>query len=307
VKTKHHSSTQHGFTLIELLVVIAIIAILAAMLLPALSKAKAKAQGVYCMNNTRTVLLAFHMYANDNNDVLAPNDYFTGSHGPISPPWYGLIKNQINWVGGAMDNLPGNYMATNTADLTTLAAFGPYNPSAASYHCPSDNSVVTGVGPRVRTYSMNSAVGTVYNHPTPPLFPQGSAPAKAFLDSTSWSDSTPSLWWQTFGKLGIIRNPSGTWVILDENPFSINDGVFCVEMGQPDANANATSQTLIDTPGSYHNGACGISFADGHSEIHKWQGSTIKITQPANGGGYPAGSDSLPDLQWLQQRTTMTK
>jgi prepilin-type N-terminal cleavage/methylation domain-containing protein/prepilin-type processing-associated H-X9-DG protein len=300
-----------GFTLIELLVVIAIIAILASMLLPVLSRAKAKAQAAYCMNNSRQVLLAWQMYANDNNDVLPPNDFYSGGGNPVKS-FFGPQKNQINWVGGGMDETPGNLEATNTIMLTAWAALGPYNPSAASYHCPADQSVMPGLGPRVRTYSMNSAVGTVYNNSSA-LFPQGSALARNFLDSSSWSDTQPSTYWRTFGKLGSIKNPTGLWVILDENPFSINDPVFAVEMGTPDANGNATATTIVDTPGSYHNGACGLAFADGHSEIHKWLGGTIKnyltsanVPVPGNAPSYPAG-DSLGDLNWLQARTTVPK
>lgn len=297
------SSIRSGFTLIELLVVIAIIAILAAMLLPALSKAKAKAQGIYCMNNTRQILLAWQMYAGDNDDVLAPNDFYSGGSRPVQA-YFGPGKGQINWVGGGMDDLPSNNGATNLTMLTDWAALGRYNPNAATYHCPGDQSVVTGIGPRVRSVSMNSAVGTIYNDAgAVGKFGKGAAAPVSFLDG-SWSNTARSKYWQTFGKLGSIRNPTGLWVILDENPFSINDPTFAVQMGAPDADGNPASTTIIDTPGSYHGGACGIAFADGHSEIHKWLGGTIKIKAPAPPAGYPA-EDSLRDLRWLQMRTTV--
>jgi prepilin-type processing-associated H-X9-DG protein len=93
-------------------------------------------------------------------------------------------------------------------------------------------------------------------------------------------------------------------VVLDESPFSINDAEFAVSIGMPDANGNGDSKTIVDTPASYHNGACGISYADGHSEIHRWQGSKIKIKQAMS--NYSA-DDSLADLQWLQQRTATPK
>ena len=103
--------------------------------------------------------------------------------------------------------------------------------------------------------------------------------------------------------------PSKLFVITDENPFSINDPVFDMAMGTPDADGNATSTIFIDIPGSYHNGAVTISFADGHSEIHKWLGRAVKITAgvPANGINAGADSLSLQDLRWLQARTTATK
>ena len=98
--------------------------------------------------------------------------------------------------------------------------------------------------------------------------------------------------------------PSNVWVIIDENPFSINDSEFGVPMGTPDAQGMATfTSKIIDIPGSYHNGSCGIAFADGHAEIHKWMGGTIKNAKTT---GINAG-DSVGDLQWLQARTTAAK
>jgi prepilin-type N-terminal cleavage/methylation domain-containing protein len=301
-------SNCRGFTLIELLVVIAIIAILAAMLLPVLSKAKAKAQGVYCMNNTREIMLAWHMYAGDNNDTLAPNDWYSGGVGPPN-----TIKGNpfdYGWVEGGMDYSPGSSQSTNTMYLINdkFAALARYNPNAAAYHCPSDHTVVPGFGQRVRTYSMNSAIGTVWNHPSTATPGGGPMPVE-FLDGNGsyGGVATYSKYWRTFGKLGNINNSSGTWVILDENPFSINDAVFAVAMGVPDPTSGlATNTKYVDTPGSYHNGACGISFADAHSEIHKWQGGTVKSLAIYASPSYEAG-DSLVDLQWLQARTTVPK
>jgi prepilin-type processing-associated H-X9-DG protein len=112
-----------------------------------------------------------------------------------------------------------------------------------------------------------------------------------------------------FGKLGSINMASDTWVILDENPFSINDPTFAVAMGAPDAvTGNPTGTKFIDIPGSYHGGACGIAFADGHSEVHKWLGGALKsVDVTYAGGGIQVSSDplSLQDLNWLQARTTV--
>jgi hypothetical protein len=189
-----------------------------------------------------------------------------------------------------------------------FSALAKYNQNVSSYHCPSDNSVVSGIGPRVRTYSMNSAIGTVFNHPSKATPAGGPMPVE-FLDGDGGYGgvSTYSKYWQTYAKLGNIKNPSGTWTILDENPFSINDAVFAVAMGIPDAGGNAVSTHFVDTPGSYHNGACGVSFSDGHSEIHKWLGGAVKITA-APTAAYPASDAlSLQDLKWLQTRTTVPK
>ena len=161
---------------------------------------------------------------------------------------------------------------------------------------------MTNIGPRVRSVSMNSAVGSVYNDAHPPTILRGSALSACYLDG-SYTDTVRSKWWRTFNKLGNIKNPSDIWVILDENPYCINDPYFAMQMGQPDANGNPSSTLFIDTPASYHNGACGVAFADGHAEIHKWLGGTIKITVQKY--GYPA-DDSLQDLRWLQTRTTTT-
>jgi prepilin-type processing-associated H-X9-DG protein len=297
-----------GFTLIELFIVIASVVILAVMLLPALASTKPNSQAFQCLNNQRQIMLAWQMYAADNTDVLPPNDLYDGGNNP--PRWYG--QGMVNWVGGAMDNHTGNSMATNTLmligagdSLTGRAALGAYNTNAATYHCPSDQSVVTGIGPRVRSVSMNSAVGTIWNTATITT-PKGSPLGSTWLTGNWSSSPINNSMWRTYGTLGSMVRPvpSKLFVITDENPFSINDPVFFVAMGHADANGNATFTSFIGTPASYHNGAVTISFADGHSEIHKWLGGAVKIT--ATHYNYQAG-DSLPDLQWLQARTTATK
>ena len=309
-----------AFTLIELLVVIAIIAILAAILLPVLQQAEQRAQSAQCMNNTRQIMIAWHLYAEDNNDFLAPNDYYTGDDGPGAPPppYYlprsGARIGDLSWVGGAMDYESDNPEATNTADLTTWAAFGSYSPNPAIYHCPADHSTMTPYygGQRVRSYSMNGAVGTLWCSVAGSLYLIGRPVGSTFLTGT-WSGSTANTTpWRTYGKLSAILHPdpSDLWVIMEENPYSINDPVICVAMGTPDANGNATWTRFIDTPGSNHNGeAGGISFADGHSEIHKWMGPTLRGMNSYTGShNWPAGDAAdLSDLQWLQAQTTALK
>jgi prepilin-type N-terminal cleavage/methylation domain-containing protein/prepilin-type processing-associated H-X9-DG protein len=299
------SGPRLGFTLVELSVVLATLAVLAALLYPALAATHPDSQAFQCLNNQRQIMLAWQMYATDNHDVLPPNDWYSGNGGPVA--YMKGLPFGWNWLAGEMDQVPGNTQATNTDfPINPLySALAIYNHSARTYHCPADTSVVTGIGPRVRSVSMNATVGSVWNNPNPSsgIVPGGPLPA-GFLDGGGWTGSGLSKYWKTYNKLGFIKNPSRIWVILDESPFSINDAEFSMSMGVPDANGVGTSTSFVDTPASYHNGACGISFADGHSELHKWLGTTLKITQAKS--SYNAG-DSLQDLQWLQARTTAIK
>jgi prepilin-type N-terminal cleavage/methylation domain-containing protein/prepilin-type processing-associated H-X9-DG protein len=267
-----------GFTLIELLVVIAIIAILAAMLLPVLGQAKLKAQGIYCMNNLRQLQVAVIMYTDDNQQKLPDNP------GTFYPPPSG----PLNWVYGKMtwDSTMGvNPENTNTAWLTS-GELGPYvakNPGV--FKCPAD--IYPGAkGPRVRSYSMNGFVGDVAN-------------------VANWINGQATHNWRRFLKTGDVA-PMGTsrlWVLLDECPDSINDGLFSVRM-QPDASAKWT-----DVPASTHNGAGGFSFADGHAEIKKWMdGNTLAPVRHKVGMGCPDNEQYSPDdIAWLQQRTSMAQ
>jgi prepilin-type N-terminal cleavage/methylation domain-containing protein/prepilin-type processing-associated H-X9-DG protein len=279
------SSGKIGFTLIELLVVIAIIAILAAMLLPALAKSKAKAQGIFCINNTKQIILGWHMYADDNGDYLPPNDL------PYNSAW---IPSVSCWVVGNMNVLVDSTNAAIQMDARyTLLA--KYNLKPPIYKCPADLSHYGNV-PRVRSYSMNQAIGTQWNvaggH-TP--MPEG------WLDN--YGSSTT---WLTYGKSSAIGRPSPSmlWVLIDEHPDSINDAGFSVDCKDTGAAAK-----IIDMPGSYHNGACGIAFADGHSEIKAWQDARTKpipsYVFPYTGIGLnQIASPNNQDIAWLQARTS---
>jgi prepilin-type N-terminal cleavage/methylation domain-containing protein/prepilin-type processing-associated H-X9-DG protein len=268
-----------AFTLIELLVVIAIIAILAAMLLPALNKAKAQSLGIKCQNNERQLTLGWIMYVGDNRDVLPssnPDGPNGGESPPLAPPWNGTAT----YTGADMSMMPD---ATNGAllikyDSSPIIIY-PYVNSIGVFRCPAD--VSTGLrgdvypwggpgNPRIRSMSMN-----------------------AWLDGPQeYIDQPRDPLVTVFYKYSNIIKPAGIFVFLDENPASINDGFFWTII--PDKNWG-------DIPASYHNNACGISFADGHAIIKEWHDPALL--------GQSAVPDSTPrdggvDLNWMQQVAT---
>jgi prepilin-type N-terminal cleavage/methylation domain-containing protein/prepilin-type processing-associated H-X9-DG protein len=283
------SAGKTGFTLIELLVVIAIIAILAAMLMPALAKAKTKAQGISCMNNTKQILLGWKVYSDDNGDYLPPNDY---------PYQHQFVTGDAGWVVGGMDSGSGtdptNAVIENDERATLLAH---YNLRAPVYRCPADQSHFSDGSPKVRSYSMNQAVGTQWKGGSGGHLPMGGG----WLPGSYNANQTA---WRTYGKSASILfpTPSMLWVLIDEHPDSINDTGLSVECG-----LTGSADVIVDFPASYHNGACGLSFADGHSEIHKWLDAR---TKPPATYTFPSSlalgvsSPNNPDVDWLQARTS---
>jgi prepilin-type N-terminal cleavage/methylation domain-containing protein/prepilin-type processing-associated H-X9-DG protein len=275
-ETNKPNLRRQAFTLVELLVVVAIMAILASMLLPALSKGKSKTESIRCLTNLRNLALAWSLYYDDYDGNLVPNR-----------------TNSLNsWVGGTMTFDAPYFDSIDTQKLINprWAKLGPYVSSATIYKCPSDESAIRTPGkifPRVRSMAMNFAIGL---NELPGQLPFGNG-------------------WMVYRKASDVAasGPSQLWLAMDEHPDSIDDGAFMVDCGR-----QGPGGRLISFPANYHKGGANLAFTDGHVEPHRWVDERTRYPNRYCGclahyawKGEYTKTPNNPDLDWLQARTSV--
>lgn len=283
-----------GFTLLELLVVIGVVALLAALLLPAISGAKQKAQGIYCLNNGKQLITAVSLYAAEYNDFFPPN------------PDDGNSVPGHNWCSGKAGR---GGAAEFNSDLLKDPQFSLLSPflkgDTRIFRCPGDTRTGVYQGTNfeylgkivvsARTFSMNQAVGTIcpgfdagFGHEGAPVF----AVNGPWLDnSDKHRRDSP---WMTYGKFSTVRapGPSSLWILIDENDHQLNDAAFAFGMQKP---------IWYDLPGQYHAGGFGLAFADGHSESHRF---SYRVNRQGRGPWYIKEQTDFFDWSWMRVRTS---
>jgi len=286
MEINYHRANRSGFTLIEVLVVIAMVAVFAALLLPALSKARERGAAIVCLSNTKQLALGWQLYADDHDGVLAYNLAMSGP--PDSP-----TRTNLNWVNNVMT---WDLSSDNTNKETiTKAALGYYiSGSSDIYRCPADHALssmqaASGWNCRIRSYSMNALVGNAGNFST-----------------NGYNLNAPH--YKQFFKASQIPRPSDIFVFLDEHPDSIDDGYFVNKENSSAYKYNVTTYPeWTDLPASYHNRSASFSYADGHASLHHWTADrTVRPALP-NVANLPQAvyNADLVDFRWVMEHMSI--
>jgi prepilin-type N-terminal cleavage/methylation domain-containing protein/prepilin-type processing-associated H-X9-DG protein len=282
-------SGRYGFTLIELLVVIAIIAILAGMLLPALSRAKSKATGIACLNNTKQLMLAAITYGTDFGDTVIPNGRgevnlsFNAAGEPIPATFAARL-----WVEGREQSQLTEATASKFLTSPRVSLIAPYLGVKGSFRCPGESrKVVTDDNKKelpARSYGLNSFVGWI-----DPIY-RGQGPSST---------------WRTFRKTSDASAPTEIYTFVDLHPFSVCRPFFGVNM---------SGTGIYHVPNDVHGNGSNMAFLDGHSESHRWVDSRFtKRKDPENSSAWhqmhESGNPQIspPDHQWLRNHATELK
>lgn len=283
-----------GFTLLELLVVIAIIGLLTALLFPAFSRGKQRAQGVVCLNEGKQLMMAMTMYAGDNQDYFPPNP-----NDGNSIPGHNWCSGKAG-IGGADEFNPD---VLKDPERSLLVSY--LNGNVSVFHCPGDKRMGGYQGadpaqagrqvPSARTFAMNQAVGTICPGFDSALRRAPHYGAPRLSVNGPWLDHSNAhrrdQAWHTYGKLSstVAPGPSRLWVLMDESPKELNDAAFAFGMVTP---------IWHDVPGTYHDYGCGFAFADGHSETRRWASRAEKQR------GFIRDAADRRDWLWMRERTS---
>lgn len=276
-----------AFTLVEMLVVIAIIGILAALLLTAISKAKERARATWCMSNSKQLGLAATMYAQDNNTFLPYNNDQSYTNSWIT---VGHLQ-RMDWTTQSLNTNTDNLVKDYDAFGNRLSLLGGYlGRNASVFACPAANFVspteaAAGWTHRCRSVVMDAALGGGFKHV---LYTNSGA---------------------TLPKLTDVRSPgpADAWMFMDEHPDFIDDGIIYFPINTRDPSLTGNGGVMFEYPGNQHGGGAGVTFVDGHAEIHVWTKSALysmKVTyQLSQGGNAPKMLPSDPGLKWLCDHT----